>query len=172
MAYIICEKCRKYYKVEEGESLEDFELCRCGGNLKFVQNLDNYILDDSKPINSKQKSSENGLNRNYKIFIYSIIMLIVLDVIWALYLIIGTTQSLISFLIPIYMGYNLPKNKIVKYIAIFGVITVALETLLGGGVGGSSLVISFIMLIIWTMLFIAFGFVGNFIKSVIKGKTR
>jgi len=165
MAYIICEKCQRYYKLEEGESLEDFASCQCGGNLKFVQDFDNYILDESKSINSKQKSSKNGLNRNYKIFIYSIIMLIVIDVVWDLYLIPGIIQSLLSFLIPIYMGYNLPKNKIVKYIAIFTVITLLLETLLGSGLVGN-LVISFIILFIWTLLFIALGFLGHFLKTI------
>jgi hypothetical protein len=37
--YLICEKCKGYYELEEGESLEDFESCECGGNLKFKQEL-------------------------------------------------------------------------------------------------------------------------------------
>ncbi len=37
--YLICEKCKGYYELEEDESLEDFESCECGGNLKFKQEL-------------------------------------------------------------------------------------------------------------------------------------
>ena len=37
--YLICDKCRGYYKLEEGESLDDFESCECGGNLKFTEEL-------------------------------------------------------------------------------------------------------------------------------------
>ena len=37
--YLICEKCNGYYELQEGESLEDFEACECGGNLKFIQEL-------------------------------------------------------------------------------------------------------------------------------------
>lgn len=37
--YLLCEKCKGYYELEEGESLEDFESCECGGNLKFTQEL-------------------------------------------------------------------------------------------------------------------------------------
>jgi hypothetical protein len=38
--YLVCEDCLGYYKLEEGESPDDFESCRCGGNLKFIKNLD------------------------------------------------------------------------------------------------------------------------------------
>ena len=37
--YLICEKCNGYYELQEGESLEDFESCECGGTLKFTKNL-------------------------------------------------------------------------------------------------------------------------------------
>jgi hypothetical protein len=37
--YLICEKCSGYYKLQKGESLEDFEMCECGGKLKFKKTL-------------------------------------------------------------------------------------------------------------------------------------
>ena len=37
--YLICEECSGYYKLEKGESLEDFESCECGGKLKFKKTL-------------------------------------------------------------------------------------------------------------------------------------
>lgn len=36
MSYIICENCRGYYELEEGESAHDFDVCQCGGTLKHV----------------------------------------------------------------------------------------------------------------------------------------
>ena len=39
MGYVICEKCGGYYELEEGESLEDFEACNCGGTLSYVESI-------------------------------------------------------------------------------------------------------------------------------------
>lgn len=40
MGYLICEKCGGYYKLQSGESPEDFsDKCECGGKLKFVHDL-------------------------------------------------------------------------------------------------------------------------------------
>ncbi len=39
MPYLICKKCDGYYKLQEGESLEDFEECECGGKLTQVDSL-------------------------------------------------------------------------------------------------------------------------------------
>ncbi|MEN6293565.1 MAG: hypothetical protein ABFC34_05370 [Methanobacterium sp.] len=39
MGYIICEKCGGYYKLEKGESFEDFDKCQCGGNLRYVKSI-------------------------------------------------------------------------------------------------------------------------------------
>lgn len=33
--FLICSKCKGYYKLREGESPEDFESCQCGGKLKY-----------------------------------------------------------------------------------------------------------------------------------------
>lgn len=41
--YIICESCGGQYKLEEGESLEDFDACECGGKLKSDQ-----IIEETK----------------------------------------------------------------------------------------------------------------------------
>lgn len=37
MSIIECDNCGGYYKLEEGESLEDFDTCQCGGNLSHVK---------------------------------------------------------------------------------------------------------------------------------------
>jgi hypothetical protein len=39
MPYLICKKCKGYYELQRGESIEDFEKCECGGSLKQVESL-------------------------------------------------------------------------------------------------------------------------------------
>lgn len=40
MGYLICEKCKGYYELREGEHPEDFDRCQCGGKLKYVDKLE------------------------------------------------------------------------------------------------------------------------------------
>lgn len=52
MPYLVCDKCGSYYELQSDESPEDFTLkCECGGNLKYVQNLNN--------VNESQKICPN-----------------------------------------------------------------------------------------------------------------
>ncbi|NMC58653.1 MAG: NERD domain-containing protein, partial [Candidatus Methanofastidiosa archaeon] len=40
MRYLICDTCRGYYELKEGESAEDFSSkCECGGNLEFKTSI-------------------------------------------------------------------------------------------------------------------------------------
>lgn len=45
MGFLICDKCKGYYELQAGESPNDFKSCECGGNLKYIQNFDNHIID-------------------------------------------------------------------------------------------------------------------------------
>lgn len=39
--YLVCDKCNEYYKLQPGESPDDFiDKCDCGGNLKYYENID------------------------------------------------------------------------------------------------------------------------------------
>lgn len=40
MGYLECEKCGGYYELQEGESADNFDLCECGGKLKYVKSLE------------------------------------------------------------------------------------------------------------------------------------
>lgn len=54
MSYLVCDKCGEKYELQKGESPEDFEnfTCGdCGGNLKYIQNRDSYIVDKLDTIN-------------------------------------------------------------------------------------------------------------------------
>lgn len=47
--YLVCEKCNQYYKLQPGESPDDFtDECECGGRLKYYENIDG----SQKKINS------------------------------------------------------------------------------------------------------------------------
>jgi hypothetical protein len=39
MPFLICKKCKGYYELQRGESIEDFEECECGGSLRQVELL-------------------------------------------------------------------------------------------------------------------------------------
>lgn len=47
MPYLICERCNGHYKLDEGESKEDFSTCSCGGNLRYADNFDGHIGSDN-----------------------------------------------------------------------------------------------------------------------------
>ncbi len=58
MGYLKCEKCGGYYELQEGEAPDDFEdTCECGGQLNYVQNLDDFS-------NIVPHSTENNLNNH------------------------------------------------------------------------------------------------------------
>jgi hypothetical protein len=46
MGYLICDKCGGYYKLDKGESADDFDDCQCGGKLRYVDSLDEYLNDE------------------------------------------------------------------------------------------------------------------------------
>jgi hypothetical protein len=52
MGYLICEKCKGFYALKEGESAKDFESCECGGKLTYAESLD----DINKNYESLKKS--------------------------------------------------------------------------------------------------------------------
>lgn len=40
MGYLICEDCEGKYKLKNGETIDDFDKCSCGGKLKYIENFD------------------------------------------------------------------------------------------------------------------------------------
>ncbi|MEN6592860.1 MAG: hypothetical protein ABFC12_06425 [Methanobacterium sp.] len=49
MRFIVCDDCGGYYKLEPGESLEDFAECQCGGHLRYAQSLEEIIKSRNAP---------------------------------------------------------------------------------------------------------------------------
>jgi hypothetical protein len=61
VGYLICTKCKSYYKLQSGESPKDFvNECDCGGKLRYVENLD--IVDPNwKPFTIRKKSTKREI---------------------------------------------------------------------------------------------------------------
>ncbi|MGZ7160264.1 MAG: MFS transporter [Methanobacterium sp.] len=64
MGYLICGKCKSYYKLQSGESAKDFvRKCYCGGKLRYVDNLD--IVDPHwKQISLRKKPAKKEILKN------------------------------------------------------------------------------------------------------------
>lgn len=67
MGYLICSKCKGYYKLREDERVKDFtSQCDCGGKLRYVENLD--IIDPQwKSVEiAKKKTKKEILNNKLR----------------------------------------------------------------------------------------------------------
>ncbi len=53
MSYMICEKCRKHYPLNEGKSSFNYERCECGGKLKYSSSLEEN--PNIKSVNTSNK---------------------------------------------------------------------------------------------------------------------
>lgn len=57
--WVACQRCGGYYELQNGESLEDFERCQCGGKLYYA----NFDIKDVKT-NKNMKTPEKSQKRN------------------------------------------------------------------------------------------------------------
>lgn len=55
--YLVCKNCDKYYKLSKATA--EFEFCQCGGGLKYVKDIDDY-LDQKKHYNLEKKVKEQN----------------------------------------------------------------------------------------------------------------
>jgi len=70
MGYLKCTECGDKYKLKEGESPEDFDICHCGGQLEYhlsvhelnKRNVDTANQADEEEI-AKKKSHDKKLLR-------------------------------------------------------------------------------------------------------------
>ena len=64
MGYLICGKCKSYYKLQSEESAKNFvDDCDCGSALRFVENLD-FVDPNWKQISIRKKSTRREILRN------------------------------------------------------------------------------------------------------------
>lgn len=61
MGYLICSKCKGYYKLKSGESANDFiNECGCGGKIRYIENLD--IVDPQwRPVTIAKKKTKKEI---------------------------------------------------------------------------------------------------------------
>ena len=57
-SYLVCDSCKGYYELQEGESPEDFsDKCECGGKLEYIKKIerseDNIKKKNSSTVNDK-----------------------------------------------------------------------------------------------------------------------
>lgn len=58
MGYLICEKCKGYYKLKPGENQEDFtDTCACGGKLRYAVDID--VVDEKKQHSNFESGTSN-----------------------------------------------------------------------------------------------------------------
>ena len=54
LGYVACDVCHGIYELQEGESFEDFESCQCGGNLTYINNINELeAIKDDPPKSEK-----------------------------------------------------------------------------------------------------------------------
>jgi hypothetical protein len=64
MGYLICSKCKSYYKLQSGESAKKFvDKCDCGGKLRYVENLD-FVDPNWKQVSLRKKVTRREILRN------------------------------------------------------------------------------------------------------------
>jgi hypothetical protein len=71
VGYLICGKCKNYYKLQSGESAQDFiNKCDCGGKVRYIENLD--IIDPQwKPFNIRKKPTIKEIFNNKIQYLFS-----------------------------------------------------------------------------------------------------
>jgi hypothetical protein len=47
--YMVCDSCGGYYKLQPGESPDDFDMCQCGGKLEYYPSIEPYKREQVKP---------------------------------------------------------------------------------------------------------------------------
>lgn len=77
MSYLICEKCGKYYQLDEGKSSFNFERCECGGKLKYSASLKDTGIKRTPEFDGSHLSGRSGLNIKWRGIIIGYIFLFV-----------------------------------------------------------------------------------------------
>jgi hypothetical protein len=64
MGYLICSKCKSYYKLQSGESAKNFvDYCDCGGEFRYVENLD-FVDPNWKQVSIRKKITRREILSN------------------------------------------------------------------------------------------------------------
>ncbi len=59
--FLVCDKCKGYYQLQEGESPADFESCQCGGLLKYTPVNHGVTSKEEHPFYASDDGAEKKL---------------------------------------------------------------------------------------------------------------
>ena len=65
MGYLVCQECKGYYKLQDGESPKDFtDKCACGGKLRYAVSID--VVGENTTFQSKQRNTKQNKKNKRK----------------------------------------------------------------------------------------------------------
>ena len=74
--YLVCNSCNGYYKLEEGESPDDFGNCQCGGDLILVNDVNEYFDNEEYVDYDEYRYKRKSRINKTTFFLVAIIILI------------------------------------------------------------------------------------------------
>jgi hypothetical protein len=77
MSYLVCEKCGRYYELQQDENHDDFESCWCDGNLIYFKNLDRYIKKPSESNIYNESFFKNKKSKKKKFLLFSVLVIFI-----------------------------------------------------------------------------------------------
>ncbi|MEG3225214.1 MAG: hypothetical protein BME94_06795 [Methanobacteriales archaeon Met13] len=126
MGYLRCENCGDYYELNEGESVEDFEACQCGGKLVFTEVIeekeDTDVVDrgsshdspkQSLEFDEKSPATESSLDPAPKTTFWT------LSNVGLLMMVIGFIGLIFAFFFPFLFLWNVPTDNPDSFIGLF-----------------------------------------------------
>lgn len=113
MGYLVCDKCGGYYKLQPGESPENFgDQCECGGKLSYYTNFTSEGVFTNQP--KKSASSKNlfyylfsyKLDPKLELRLYGMIMIVIacVELAFSLFILFDTQGKFFMFIISLLMG--------------------------------------------------------------------
>lgn len=113
MGYLVCDKCGGYYKLQPGESPDDFgNQCECGGRLNYYTNFTSEgVFTNQFPNTTSSKNLfyylfSYKLDPQLELRLYGIIMIVLacVELAFSLFILFYTQGKLFMFIISLLMG--------------------------------------------------------------------
>lgn len=113
MGYLVCDKCGGYYKLQPGESPENFgDQCECGGKLNYYTNFTSegvFTNQSSNPASSKNLIYylfSYKLDPKLELRLYGVIMIVIacVELAFSLFVLFDTQGKLFMFIISLIIG--------------------------------------------------------------------
>ena len=121
--YLFCKNCGNYYKLQPGESPDDFDLCECGGELEYLKNINGKFIDSNNeqyiPVIEISSTIRNGLFLFTGLFLFLMVILVLnrdmadFEILLTIF-ITFTTISSILILIGGKRSFRVPKIRPLK----------------------------------------------------------